>query len=131
MTETDIRERAAAELEAAANAAQPELGRWRVGGDGIPDVRIVADDPDADVARVDDCDDAAYIAMLDPTVGRALAAWLRDNAERHAFDPDAYHVDEASGTWTNVCTCEEGGPFPCPDAEHAIAVARAVLREAA
>lgn len=126
----DIRLRAAAELEAAADAAKGE--RWHVLQRGS--IVEVETDDHLFVAEVDDLqlDDAALIAMFGPKVARLLAEQLRDNADRHVGDV----YETSDGQIEHYCsTCrdssEEPWPWPCPDAAGAIATARAVLREEA
>lgn len=76
--------RAAAERLDSLTAAAPG-GDWRPGGVGNfgwtvhcgPDQGVETDDDGAEGLAL-----GAYIAAMGPVVGRALAAWLRDTAER-------------------------------------------------
>lgn len=91
---------AADRLDALADAATP--GEWGVVG---PDRNLLNPEPHSSVAHIgcQSSSDAVYIAAMSPTVGKALAEWLRDIADSH---------DETA----------------CPAVDGATAVAHAVLR---
>lgn len=88
---------AADRLEALTAAAQPH-----------PSIRWLAADELADA--LSDNEDAVYIATMHPGVGKALAAWLRLQAE----------VERRLG----------GPDYETPPAHPALAVARAILERA-
>jgi hypothetical protein len=71
---------AADRLDALADAATP--GEWGVVG---PDRNLLNPEPHSSVAHIgcQSSSDAVYIAAMSPTVGKALAAWLRAEAVKH------------------------------------------------
>jgi hypothetical protein len=98
---------AADRLDALADAATP--GEWGVVG---PDRNLLNPEPHSSVAHIgcQSSSDAVYIAAMSPTVGKALAAWLR-------------YVADMGEEWGEL----PESPRLHPNTTYAIAVARAVL----
>ncbi len=108
----DVLRRAAAKLREAAEAASE--GPWTVDGD----IQAVMAKDDVTIAYDDETGmgDAAYIALMHPDVGLAIAAWL---------DETAKHITE----FADIVGLARSGDLTEPD-EAAIAAAYEILREA-
>lgn len=90
------------------------------------DVRIRAAEAIEHEHQQDQCDHGVFCTCGErwPCPWVAVAAWLRDNAERHRETNDARYNPMLHDLWCGGCDV----PWPCPDAEGAIRVAQAVLR---
>jgi hypothetical protein len=111
----EVLRQAADRLDALAEAATP--GPWTCYGDHLVwpgEQGPAANDPVLAMVGEAHEDSAPYIATMHPGVGKALAEWLRAEAEPQAF------YENLTG---------RGGNFTASD--EALAVARAILGDAA
>lgn len=102
-------------------------GPWRVTEDWdgrwfVEPVAVMLADPDDPETWYDAQPDAAYIALVSPVVGKALADWLDENAGTH--QPEGNPGKEPWGC--RFCYPHDGS-WPCTEHLNALAVARALL----